>query len=1000
MLFTFLLLVIGFGVAIFVGAPLIGLFLALALGRVLALEWQVNQLRQQVATLLKGRSPETAPADARPAGTPASARAVTAPAHRGPSADADRPADGPARPGPARPPSTAPDLAPHRDRDLARALDLSLDLDREGDQAPNQARDQDQDHPHRPQHPAPGVTPARPPAGPSLGARLLHWLVTGNLFLRVGILVLFFGVGFLIRYAVEQELLVFTLTMRLLAIAAGGIGLVVLGGYLGRRRREYGLLLQGAGVGVLYLDGFAAYALYGLLPAGLTFTLLLLIGLATAALAVRQQAPALAWFGFAGGFLAPLLAAQPDGSWLALFGLYALLNGAILAVAWLQAWRALNLLGFGFSFVVFGLWLERAYGPADQWLAGGVLTLFFLYYIAITLLYALRQPPPSRGWVDALLLYANPALTFGFGLRLLHTPATDGAWLALGLGLFYAALAWGLARRSRGLDLLVQALRALAVLFLTIAVPFALSAGHTAGVWALQGAGLVWLGGRQQQAGPRRFGYALQLAAVLALGWTWLTEAPWDAPLAFLNPFYAAAMLSALAALLSAYWREQAPGGPPRAATLTRLLLGWGLGGWLGAGWLQLQWFFAPTQWAAGLLLYAGLSAVVLEAALTWRPWARLQPAVSALPLLGLTALALAASSLDHPAQGLAALGWPLVLGLSWLLLARWEAREVHWGEIPIATPIAPPAEGRPETQSETKPEPAATAPTALVSTRVLLPLTHLATGLLLLLVVHWQWHWWIGQLIPRGETWREAILALPPALLLLLPLLRWGQRWPLGRWPRVYGLTLGGLLALRLVLWCLFSLAERADPAPLPWLPLLNPLELTYALVLAVLFNWWRWLSRAGLLAATEQPREIERFAFGLWLALVVIGLHLTLFRTMHHWWAVPYEPAALMASPATQLALSICWGLAGVGLLLAARARASRPLWMAGAVLLAALVAKLFLIDLAASGTLERVISFLAVGALLMAVGWFAQLPPRSPPRPTDDAPEAEASQVDRTA
>jgi uncharacterized membrane protein len=101
-----------------------------------------------------------------------------------------------------------------------------------------------------------------------------------------------------------------------------------------------------------------------------------------------------------------------------------------------------------------------------------------------------------------------------------------------------------------------------------------------------------------------------------------------------------------------------------------------------------------------------------------------------------------------------------------------------------------------------------------------------------------------------------------------------------------------------------------------------------------------------------------------------------------MHHWWGVAYTPAALLASVPTQMAVSVLWGLTGVGLLLAARRAVSRPLWFSGAAVLAAVVTKLFLIDLAATGTLERIISFLAVGALLMGVGWFAQLPPRETP------------------
>ena len=45
----------------------------------------------------------------------------------------------------------------------------------------------------------------------------------------------------------------------------------------------------------------------------------------------------------------------------------------------------------------------------------------------------------------------------------------------------------------------------------------------------------------------------------------------------------------------------------------------------------------------------------------------------------------------------------------------------------------------------------------------------------------------------------------------------------------------------------------------------------------------------------------------------------------------------------------------------------------------LLVVVVIKLFLVDRASGGSLERIISFIGVGVLLLVVGYFAPLPPR---------------------
>jgi uncharacterized membrane protein len=72
--------------------------------------------------------------------------------------------------------------------------------------------------------------------------------------------------------------------------------------------------------------------------------------------------------------------------------------------------------------------------------------------------------------------------------------------------------------------------------------------------------------------------------------------------------------------------------------------------------------------------------------------------------------------------------------------------------------------------------------------------------------------------------------------------------------------------------------------------------------------------------------------------------------------------------------------WGIAGLAAMLVGTRTARRLVWMAGATLMAVVVAKLFLVDLGNTGTLARVVSFLGVGVLLLVVGYFAPVPPRA--------------------
>ena len=63
---------------------------------------------------------------------------------------------------------------------------------------------------------------------------------------------------------------------------------------------------------------------------------------------------------------------------------------------------------------------------------------------------------------------------------------------------------------------------------------------------------------------------------------------------------------------------------------------------------------------------------------------------------------------------------------------------------------------------------------------------------------------------------------------------------------------------------------------------------------------------------------------------------------------------------------------------LMLLSKRYKNRPLWLAGFGLLILVVLKLFFVELANSGTIERIISFIVVGSLLLLIGYFVPLPP----------------------
>ena len=123
------------------------------------------------------------------------------------------------------------------------------------------------------------------------------------------------------------------------------------------------------------------------------------------------------------------------------------------------------------------------------------------------------------------------------------------------------------------------------------------------------------------------------------------------------------------------------------------------------------------------------------------------------------------------------------------------------------------------------------------------------------------------------------------------------------------------------------------------------------------------RWTSRSGWRCGRWPPgrRGLPGFAErGLyrWIgAGLFVALNGVVLRTAHHWGDVPWRLSSQLASKPLQAALTLTWTLTALTAMVAATKRRLRPLWMLGAALLAAVVAKLFLVDLSAlSGIAAR--------------------------------------------
>jgi uncharacterized membrane protein len=766
-----------------------------------------------------------------------------------------------------------------------------------------------------------------------------HFFSGGNALVRVGIVVLFFGVAFLLRYLAEHTHI--PVEFRLTGVAVGALVLLVIGWRLRARRSGYALALQGGAVGILYLTVFAALRLYALLSPATTFPLLVLLAGVSAALAVLQSSPAFALLAATGGFLAPILASSGHGSHVVLFSYYAILNAAILATAWFKAWRPLNLAGFLFTFVIATLWGVLHYRPEDFATTEPFLVLFFLFYVAIAVLFTLRQPSELRGYVDATLVFGTPIAAFGLQAAMLHDRLLPLAYSAVAVSGVYLLIAWLLHHRQSPMQrLLVEAFLALGVAFVTLAVPLALNGSWSAATWAVEGAALIWIGGRQSRPLARAVGVVLQLAAGCII---WLNLQVSGDQLVLPAGMSMSGLLVGAAAIFAVHTLDA---NRERLREYERLILivlfFWGLIWWCVSGLSELQRRVAPVFAPAAELGYATLTALVSsQLHQRFKLAVARVPALLLLPVMLLAAVG-AAISASHPLANGGWVCWPVAFVAFYVLARRHEGL---------------PAGGLAQS-------------------------LHAVSAWLLGALLSWELAWQVHHAVDAGGSWSGIAWAVMPAVLLfLIPQLTAGVAWPFGQHRKIYLTTVASGFAVYLALWTILAnVLLRGDSYPLPYVPVLNPLDLAQAFVLLALIRHFLVLRRD---IHAQTPLH-EAPVLGALALLAFIALTGALLRTLNHWAGVPFSLDTMLQSTLVQTSLSIFWALLALTTMLVATRGGHRAVWIAGAGLLTIVVIKLFLVDLSSIGSIERIVSFVGVGMTMLVLGYFSPLPPVAKDRP----------------
>ncbi len=321
-----------------------------------------------------------------------------------------------------------------------------------------------------------------------------HWLN------RIGIAAVLIGVSYFLKYAFDNNWIgpAGRVTIGLLA----GIAVVI----WSERFRSHGYQifsysLKAVGIGVLYLSLWAAFHVYSLIPSGIAFVAMLAVTASTAILAITQDAEILAAFALTGGYTTPLLLSTGVNKELQLFSYVALLDVAAVAMVARKPWRRLLALAYAGTLILYIGWYSEFYNRSQLNLTVAFATLFFAIFAVAPLL--ARQPESEAApfaAVPLFLAFVNAGVYFLQVYAMFEEVDKHAmAWFALALAAVYIYLSRQTQRYypdPQNIERLHYLHLALAIGFITVAIPIRLD-GHWITIgWLVEAGVLLWLADR------------------------------------------------------------------------------------------------------------------------------------------------------------------------------------------------------------------------------------------------------------------------------------------------------------------------------------------------------------------------------------------------------------------------------------------------------------------------------------------------------------------------
>ena len=742
-----------------------------------------------------------------------------------------------------------------------------------------------------------------------------NYLTQGNPIVKVAIVLLFFGCAFLMQYAHSRNLI--PLWGKYAFASTLGLALTAIGWKLRNKRETYALLLQGGGLGILYITLFSAFRLHHLLGGTSTFALLAILSGISVSSAVLQNSRILAAFGLGGAFLAPILSSTGGGSHITLFSFYMVINISIFLISLKKDWRELNLLGFSFSLIIALLWANKTNWWIHTLSLEVFLYLFFALYFTIPIIQSYKK---QFNKLSVNIFFALPVIITLLQIPLLKNYEQGLAWHLIAFTVIYA-----ISSRFITEKFVKEQLRNVAIVCAYLSIPAFFSLTPTISLLALASAASLCHKELSQRLIERSCALISLTASFFMYIYAYI-DLPYS-PSIINDQMMTSLILSAAFFITALALRNNLKGN--NALALSQCF----------AVFSVLIFYFNLTfqvgKLSDGLYksLFLFLSSSIFS--LIWilcskffrlpklRDILHIHVAFTFISCFGLSI------AQSHLFDDLWLLGLAPALGLSlYFLLQSGEKTKLDKSSLLITV------------------------------ASLIIPLSS-------------SFDYLLKYYFPQQQNFLDvsgvAVTLIFTALTIFYPI----------KLIKDYRRSLLISFEIILVLFLVSTLSERPNLLVDFYIPLLNSYDFFQIITLALLIK---------MISFKEAPKVwITLYSFtGFFLANFICS------RALYQYGIIDrYRLKEVIESSTAQVSYAILWSVTGIILMLISKRKGSALIWKFAAATFGLTVIKLFLIDLSGTDTVARILSFLAVGIIMLVIGYFFPCPPS---KEKNEAPLAE--------